>query len=575
MLHALRRLLALARPYRARLALALLLALGASAVWLAVPLGLRSLLDAVFQQGNAARLNQIALALVGLFLVQTALGFGGGYLLEWTGERVVTDLRQRLYGHLIGLDLTFFSRQRTGDLTSRLTSDVGSVRGAVTSALVELVTQTVGLVGSVALMLSLNPRLSLAVFAVVPLAALLARFAGMRVRALSRGVQDALAAANAVAEEVLVGVRVVKAFGREPHEAARYTAETERVFGIAQRAALVTNAFWTVIGLIFLVALVGIFWFGGREVLAGRLTAGALVAFIFYAFNIARSVGGLSRLYTTFSAAAGASDRLFELLDARADVQDAPGAPDLPAPARGAVAFEDVSFAYEGRTVLHGVSFAARPGETVALVGPSGAGKTTLLALLPRFYDATEGRVVVDGHDVRDVTQHSLRAALGSVAQDVQLFATTVRENIRYGRLDATDAEVEEAARLANADAFIRLLPGGYDAEVGERGVRLSGGERQRVAIARALLRDAPILLLDEATSALDAASERLVQDALDRLMQGRTTFVVAHRLATVVRADRIVVLDAGRVVDTGTHAELVARGGLYATLAALQFADA
>ena len=459
MIHALRRLLALARPYRARLVAALVLSLGASAVWLVVPLGLRSLLDAVFQQGNEVRLNQIALVLVGLFLAQTALGFAGGYLLEWTGERVVTDLRQRLYGHLIGLDLTFFSRQRTGDLTSRLTSDVGSVRGAVTSALVELVTQTVGLGGSVVLMLMLNPRLSLAVFAVVPLAALLARFAGMRVRTLSRGVQDALAAANAVAEEAIVGVRVVKAFGREDHEAARYRTETERVFGIAKHAVLVTNAFWTVIGLIFMVALVGIFWFGGREVLAGRLTAGALVAFIFYAFNIARSVGGLSRLFTTFSSAAGASDRLFELLDARADVQDAPHALALPAPARGAVAFEGVSFAYEGRTVLHDVSFSANPGETVALVGPSGAGKTTLMALLPRFYDVEGGRIVVDGHDVRDVAQHSLRAAMASVAQDVQLFATTVRENIRYGRLDATDAEVETAARLANADAFIACSP--------------------------------------------------------------------------------------------------------------------
>lgn len=573
---ALRRLLALARPYRLRLAAAIFLTLVQAGIWLAVPLGLKGLLDAVFQDTNGAQLNTIALGLVALFVAQSALGFVGGYLLEWSGERVVTDLRQRLYGHLVGLDLGFFSAQRTGDLTSRLTSDVQSVRAAVTSALVELVVQVVTLVGSVVLMVGLNARLSLAVFAVVPLAALVTRFAGARVRRLSREVQDALARATAVAEEVLVGVRVVKAFGRERYEAGRYRDETEHVFGVARRALVLTNAFWTFVGLVFMLALVGIFWFGGREVLAGRLTAGALVAFIFYAFNIARGVGGLARLYTTFATAAGASSRLFEILDTTPAVADALDARPLPAPVRGAVAFENVAFAYgtgeEARTVLAGVTVQAAPGETVALVGPSGAGKTTLLALLPRFYDVAEGRVTVDGHDVRSVTQDSLRAAMASVAQDVQLFATTVRENIRYGREGASDAEVEEAARLANAAAFIERLPGGYDAEVGERGVRLSGGERQRLAIARALLRNAPILLLDEATSALDATSERLVQDALDRLMQGRTTFVVAHRLATVVRADRIVVLDHGRVVETGTHADLVARGGLYADLAALQF---
>ncbi len=593
MLPALRRLLALARPYRGRLLLALLLAIASSAVWLAVPLGLRALLDSVFEEGNGARLDAIAAGLLGLFLVSALLGFGGGYLIEWTGERVVADLRRRLYGHLVRLDLAFFARERTGDVTSRLTSDVGAVRSAVTSSLVELVTQSLSLAGSVALMVTLNARLSVAVFAVVPFVALLARWVGVRVRALSRGVQDALAGATAHAEEAITGIRSVQAFGREGHEEARYGAASEHVFEVARRSALLTNAFWTVVGTLFLASLVGIFWFGGREVLAGRLTAGDLVAFIFYAFNIARSVGGLARLYTSFASAAGASSRLFELLDTRSAIVELPGAHALPAPARGAVAFEDVTFGYAAapgmdgkvdrnesdadaaaapRAVLRGVTLRAEPGETVAIVGPSGAGKTTLLALLPRFYDVTGGRVTLDGHDVRDLTLGSLRGALASVPQDVHLFATTVRENIRYGRDGATDAEVEDAARRAHADGFIRALPGGYEAEVGERGVRLSGGERQRISIARALLRDAPVLLLDEATSALDAASERAVQQALDVLVEGRTTFVVAHRLATVVRADRIVVLDHGRVVESGTHAELVAKGGLYAELAAMQF---
>ena len=577
MLPSLRRIVALGRPYRGRIIGALLLAVASSLVWLAVPLRLRQLLDAVFEQGTAALLNRITLALLGLFLAQSVLGFFGYYLLEWTGERVVTDLRQRLYAHLVGLDLGFFAHQRTGDLTSRLTNDVGSVRQAVTTALVEAVTQTLSLAGSVALMVALNPRLSLAVFAVVPAVSLLARAAGVRIRKLSRSVQDALAEATAVAEEALVGIRVVKAFGREAHEAGRYDEQTERVFTVARKTALVSTGFWTVVGLLFFFSLVGIFWFGGREVLAGRLTAGALVAFIFYAFNIARSVGGMSRLYTTFSTAAGASGRIFELLDTPSAVVDAPEAEAVGRVA-GEVAFEDVTFAYTQaeneaeRTILHGVTLRARAGETVAVVGPSGAGKTTLLGLVPRFFDVAKGRVTVDGRDVRALTQASLRANVATVPQDVQLFATSIRENIRYGRLDATDAEVEEAARQANADPFIRALPNGYDAEVGERGVRVSGGERQRIAIARAILRDAPILLLDEATSALDAASERLVQDALDHLMDGRTTFVVAHRLATVVRADRIVVLDGGRVVEEGTHADLVARGGLYAELAAMQF---
>ena len=570
----LRRILTFARPYRARLGVAVALTLLSTAVGLVVPLGLQRLLDSVFEVANGGLLDRLALALLGLFALQAGLGFGGTYLMEWTGERVVTDLRRRLYEHLHRLGLRFFSDQRTGEITSRLTNDVSKVQSAATSDLAESLRLGLTLVGSVALMLALNWRLSLVIFAVVPPIAVAMRYFGQVVRRLSRTIQDQLADTTAVAEEAITGVRVVQAFGREPYEVGRYGAAVEGLFETSKRRAWIVAAFWSGVGLGFSVALVVIFWFGGREVLAQRLTAGALVAFIVYALNIARSVGGAGRLYTSFQSAAGASERLFDLLDAVPEIREAPGARPL-ADVAGAVEVDAVTFGYADAPILSGVSLRAEPGETVAVVGPSGAGKTTLLHLIPRFYDPDAGAVRIDGVDLRDATVASVRRSVALVAQDVQLFGASLGDNIRYGRLDATPAEVEAAARAANAHDFIAALPQGYDTPVGERGVKLSGGQRQRVAIARALLKDPPILLLDEATSALDAASEAAVQDALATVMRGRTTFVIAHRLATVRDADRIVVLDAGRVVEQGTHDELVALGGLYADLAARQFTGA
>ena len=573
----LRRILAFARPYRARLAAAIALTLVSTAVGLVVPLGLQRLLDSVFQATDGTLLNQLALALLALFALQAVLGFGGTYLMEWTGERVVTDLRRQLYGHLHRLGLRFFSDQRTGEITSRLTNDVSKVQSAATSDLGDALRLALTLVGSVALMLALNWRLSLVIFAVVPPIAWAMRSFGVIVRKLSRAIQDRLADTTAVAEEAISGVRVVKAFAREPFEVGRYGDAVEALFETSKRRAWIVAAFWSSVGFGFSVALVVIFWFGGREVLAARLTAGALVAFIVYALNIARSVAGAGRLYTSFQSAAGAWDRLFELLDSPPEITDAEGARPLAQAAggevRGEVVLDDVSFGYaDGQPILTDVSLVAAPGETVALVGPSGAGKTTLLHLIPRFYDPDTGAVRIDGVDVRQATVESVRQSVALVAQDVQLFGVSLGDNIRYGRLDATDAEVEAAARAAHAHGFISALPEGYDTPVGERGVKLSGGQRQRVSIARALLKDPPILLLDEATSALDAESEAAVQDALAELMVGRTTFVIAHRLATVRNADRIVVLDAGRVVETGTHESLVHAGGLYASLAERQF---
>ncbi len=570
----LRRIFAYSRPYRYRLFVGLGLTVLATVVWLTIPLGIRSLLDSVFERGDQGLLNLLAGGMLLLFVIQSLLSFGSHYLVNWVGERVVADIRREIYAHLHRLGFRFFADQRLGELTSRLTNDVGSVRSAVTDALAQLLMQSFSLLGSVSLMVALNWRLSLVIFLSVPGVALGSRHLGLRIRELSRKVQDLLADTTSAAEEALSAIRVVKAFTREPYETGRYNEAVEELFETAQHRVRIAALFSSIIGFLVLFALVVIFWYGGREVLAGRLTTGDLIAFIFYAFNISRSVIGMSRLYTTLNSAAGATERIFELLETRPEIEDAPGAIDLPA-VQGAVAFEAVSFHYEpGRPVLRDVSFSVGPGETFAIVGPSGAGKTTLLHLVPRFFEPVSGRITVDGHDLRDVTLRSLREQVGLVAQDVHLFGISVKENIRYGRLDATDEEIEAVARDANAHAFIARLPEGYDSLVGEKGVKLSGGERQRIAIARALLRDPRILLLDEATSSLDSASEALIQQALERMMQSRTTFIIAHRLSTVQHATCILVLDQGEIVQAGPHEELIAQNGVYRRLCELQFRE-
>ncbi|RNC85644.1 MAG: ATP-binding cassette domain-containing protein [Balneola sp.] len=565
---------ALSKPYRKRFYFATVVVLIGSGIWLSVPLGLRELLDAVFEQGNDQLLNLLAIGLMVLFVLQAAFTFMGNYHLEWVGERVVTDLRKKVYEHLHKLGFRFFAERRLGEITSRLTNDVGSIRTALTDSLPQLLTISFSLIGSVSLMVVLNWRLSAVIFATVPFVTIATRYFGQKIRKLSRGIQDELADSTAVAEDALGAVRLVKAFVREDYEVNRYSTAIEKLFKTVRRKVVLTQFFWSGVGIMFMSTLVIIFWYGGKEVLADRLTAGDLVAFIIYALNISRSISQTSRLYTAVNTAAGASERIFELLEEIPEIEDKEGALPL-AEIEGSISVQDLSFAYEDeRVILNKLSFEVEAGQTIALVGPSGAGKTTLLNLLPRFYDPQRGDIKVDGHSIKEVQVKSLRDHISIVPQEVHLFGTSIKENIQYGNLEASDEEIIEAAKDANAHEFINEIPEAYDALIGEKGVKLSGGQRQRLAIARAILKDPKILLLDEATSSLDSESEAQVQDALYRLMKGRTTFVIAHRLSTIQNADRILVLDKGKIVEDGTHQELLAKGGLYSHLYELQFRD-
>lgn len=568
------KIFALSKPYRLRFYLATALVLVASGIWLSVPLGLRELLDAVFEEGDAGLLNILAVGLLALFVIQATFSFFGNYHLEWVGERVVTDLRKKVYEHLHKLGFRFFAERRLGEITSRLTNDVGSIRTALTDSLPQLLTITFSMIGSVSLMVILNWRLSAVIFATVPVVTIATRYFGQKIRKLSKGIQDELADSTAVAEDALGAVRLVKAFVREAYEVERYSDSIEKLFTTVRKKVVLTQLFWAGVGIMFLGTLVIIFWYGGREVLAGRLTAGDLVAFIIYALNISRSISQSSRLYTAVNTAAGASERIFELLEEVPEIEDIPDAEPL-LQTTGQISVQNLSFAYEDdRVILNDLSFEAKSGQTIALVGPSGAGKTTLLNLIPRFYDPKVGAILVDGKDLRSLQHKTLRDHISIVPQEVHLFGTSIKDNIRYGRLSATDDEIVQAAKDANAHDFIVDIPDAYNALIGEKGVKLSGGQRQRLAIARAILKNPEILLLDEATSSLDSESEAQVQEALYRLMKNRTTFVIAHRLSTVQHADRILVLDQGRIVEDGTHQELLAKGGLYSHLYELQFRD-
>jgi ATP-binding cassette subfamily B protein len=565
-------------PYRGMIAAAGAALIVAAGATLALPMAVRGVIDHGFSAEDASRIGQYFLALIAVAGVMGAAAATRFYFVTWIGERVTSDVRARVFSHVLSLSPNFFESTRTGEVLSRLTADTTLIQIVVGSSASFALRNVVMGIGAIGMMIVTSPKLAALCLFGVPLVVLPIILFGRRVRRLSRESQDRIADTSAYAGEALSAIATVQAFTHEDVDRANFSRAVEDSFVTAIRRTkmrAVMTAF-----VIFLVGscVVGVLWAGAIDVLAGSMTGGELSQFVLYAVLLATGTGALSETWGDVQRAAGATERLMEILATEPAVKTPPNPVPLPKPAKGAVRFEHVTFRYPSRPdyrALHDVSFIVNPGEAVALVGPSGAGKSTVFQLLLRFFDPQEGRILFDGVTMADADPRALRANIALVAQDPAIFSGTIFDNIRYGRPEASPDEVRRAAEAAAADEFIRRLPGGYDAKLGERGVTLSGGQRQRIAIARAILRDAPLLLLDEATSALDAENERLVQQGLANLMSGRTTIVIAHRLATIQRLKRIVVMDQGHIIGEGSHAELVARGGLYARLASLQFDQA
>ena len=569
-----KRLLMYMHPYLGRLGLALFCIIMASSANLYLPWIIKDMIDKVLAGGNMGTLNFIAISIVVVFAFRGFFYYWQSYLVSYIGQRVVADVREVMFRKFQRMPMAYFDKHQTGETMSYVTNDVAAVQSALVDNLIDLVTEAAILIGSIALMLYINWTMTLVTLITVPMVGYAMKIFGRKIKRSGTLIQEKIADITSLLQESISSIRIVKSFAREDYEIQRFSVENNLNFEASMKNAKLTSLLTPTVEFLAAVGVTLIVWYGGYEVIHGAMTAGELVAFLTYAVNLANPVKRLSRIYGRIQQAMAAIDRIFSVLDMEEPVNDKPNAVTLPK-VRGHVSVENVTFSYDGvHNALENVSFDVKPGQMIAFVGPSGAGKSTIANLIPRFYDVTQGSIKIDGVDIRDATLKSLREQIGIVPQETLLFSTTVMENIRYGRLDATDDEVIAAAKAANADDFINNLPQGYQTQIGERGLNLSGGQRQRMAIARAMLKNPQILILDEATSALDTESEKIVQSALDELMRGRTSFVIAHRLSTIFAADTIFVIDKGKICEHGTHNELLKLGGIYSHLYNIQFGN-